>query len=101
MYLMLAAGTETSARTIEWAMSLFLNNLEVFQKARTEIDAVIENCRLVDDYDIGKLNYLHCIVNETLRLFPVAPLLIPYFSSEECVIEGYRVPKGNMLLVNA
>ncbi|GAB4852267.1 hypothetical protein Ancab_016459 [Ancistrocladus abbreviatus] len=86
LLLMLAAGTETSARTIEWAMSLLLNNSEVFQKARTEIDTIIENCRLVDDHDIGKLNYLHCVIKETLRLFPVAPLLIPHFSSKECVI---------------
>ncbi|GAB4852272.1 hypothetical protein Ancab_016464 [Ancistrocladus abbreviatus] len=100
LLVMLAAGTETSARTIEWAMSLLLSNSEVFHKARTEIDAVIKNCRLVDDSDIGKLNYLHCVINETLRLFPVAPLLIPHFSSGECVIEGYRVPKGTVLLVN-
>ena len=31
---------------------------------------------------------------------PAGPLLVPHESSEECVIGGYRVPAGTMLLVN-
>lgn len=55
----------------------------------------------MEDSDLSKLPYLQCIVNETLRLFPAGPLLVPHFSSERCTIAGYEVPKDTTLIVNA
>ncbi|KAK2979574.1 hypothetical protein RJ640_020066 [Escallonia rubra] len=99
--LLFTAGTHTSALTMEWAMSLMLNHPEVLEKARKEIDSNIQPGHLLEDSDLAKLPYLRCIINETLRLFPIAPLLLPHLSSEDCVIEGYDIPRGTMLLVNA
>lgn len=98
---MLLAGSETTARTLEWAMSNLINHQEILAKAREEIDLNVGKGRLVDDSDLPKLNYLRCIINETLRLFPPAPLLVPHYSSEDCTIGGFHVPKGTLLFVNA
>ncbi|KAJ8449860.1 hypothetical protein Cgig2_001516 [Carnegiea gigantea] len=98
---MVLAGSDTSARTLEWAMSLLLNHPEVLEKAKTEIDTHIDKGRIVEDSDIPRLTYISCIINETLRLFPPAPLLVPHYSSQDCTIGGYHVPKGTLLLVNA
>lgn len=98
---MLSAGTDTSSVTIEWAMSLLLNNPKVLDKARAELDVIVGGNRLVDEPDLSKLPYLQNIVNETLRIFPAAPLLVPHESSDDCTIEGYDVARGTMLLVNA
>lgn len=98
---MLTAGTDTSARTMEWAMSLLLNHPAVFRKARTEIDAHVGPTQLVEDSDLPSLPYLRCIVNETLRLYPVGPLLVPHFSSADATLGGYHIPKETVLLVNA
>lgn len=98
---MLLAGSETTARTLEWALSNLINHPEILVKARTEIDLHVGKERLVDDSDLPKLTYTRCIVYETLRLFPAAPLLVPHFSSQDCTIGGYHVPKGTMLFVNA
>ncbi|CAL0313446.1 unnamed protein product [Lupinus luteus] len=98
---MLLGGTETSATTLEWAISALLNHPEVSKKANDEIDSLIGEDRLIDESDISKLPYLQNIINETFRLYPAFPLLAPHFSSEDCTIEGHNVPKGTILLVNA
>ncbi|KAI3737194.1 hypothetical protein L2E82_27189 [Cichorium intybus] len=93
-------GTDTSAGTMEWALSLLLNNPQVLSKAQNEIDVQVGKDRLVDESDIVDLPYLRCIINETLRLYPAGPLLVPHESSEDCLVGGYKIPRGTMLLVN-
>ncbi|KAH7848512.1 hypothetical protein Vadar_003733 [Vaccinium darrowii] len=97
----LIAGTETSATAIEWALSLLLNHPDILKKARAEIDAMVGKDHLADEPDLSKLPYLQNIINETLRLFPPAPLLLPLESSKDCTIGGFHIERGTMLLVNA
>ncbi|CAJ1953299.1 unnamed protein product [Sphenostylis stenocarpa] len=98
---MLLAGTDTSAVTLEWAMASLLNHPEILKKAKSELDIQIgQNC-LVDEPDIPKLSYLQNIVNETLRLHPAAPMLVPHLSSEDCNIGEYNLPQNTIVLVNA
>ena len=94
------AGTHTSSATMEWALSLLLNHPEVLGKARIEIDEHIGHDRLMDEANLAKLPYLRSVLNETLRMYPVAPLLVPHESSEECLLGGYRIPRGTILSVN-
>ncbi|CAK9183278.1 unnamed protein product [Ilex paraguariensis] len=70
---MLTAGTDTSSVTIEWAISLLLNNPEILKKARAELDTHVGSDRLIDEADLSNLHYLHNIISETFRLFPAAP----------------------------
>ncbi|KAF7828671.1 cytochrome P450 81E8-like [Senna tora] len=98
---MLLAGTDTSAVTLEWAMSSLLNHPKVLEKAKEEIDTYIGQERLIDEADVLKLPYLQNIISETYRLHPAAPLLAPHFSSDDCTIGGYDVPRDTMVLVNA
>ncbi|OVA01007.1 Cytochrome P450 [Macleaya cordata] len=86
--------------TMEWVMSVLLNNPEVLKKARAEIDIQVGPHQLVNESDLDKLPYLHSIILETLRIYPIAPILVPHESSEECIVGGYNIPRGTMLLVN-
>ena len=99
--MMFIAGTETTATTMEWVMSLLLNHPEVLQKVKAEIDRQVGCERLINDLDLAKLPYLHCVINETLRLYPTAPLLLPHCSSADCIVGGFHIPQGTILLVNA
>ncbi|NP_001168824.1 Cytochrome P450 81Q32 [Zea mays] len=97
---MFAGGSETTATTAEWAMSLLLSHPDVLKKAQAEIDASVGHSRLLGADDLPRLGYLHCIVSETLRLYPVVPTLVPHESTVDCTVGGHRVPSGTMLLVN-
>nr|GMC66323.1 cytochrome P450 81E8-like [Ipomoea batatas] len=101
MMVMLLAGTDTSAVTMEWAMANLLNHPKLLDKARAEIDNVVGQERAIEEEDLPKLKCLQNIILETLRLFPAGPLLIPHYSSADCKIEGYDIPRGTMVLVNA
>ncbi|XP_073121566.1 cytochrome P450 81Q32-like [Henckelia pumila] len=98
---LIVGGTETSSLTIEWAMSLLVNNPHVLQKARQELDSRIGFRRLIKEEDLSNLPYLGSIISETFRLFPVGPLLVPHQSSEDCVVGGYDIPRGTTLFINA
>uniref|UniRef100_A0A2N9G9N9 Cytochrome P450 n=1 Tax=Fagus sylvatica TaxID=28930 RepID=A0A2N9G9N9_FAGSY len=98
---LLVAGTDTAAVTLEWAMSNLLNHSQVLKKARVELDNQIGQEKLIDEQDVSKLHYLQNIISETLRLYPAAPLLLPHMASDDCTIGGYDVPRETMLLVNA
>lgn len=81
-------------------MSLLLNHPKVLKKVQAEIDNVVGHDRLINEADLAKLPYLHCIVNETMRMYPAGPLLVPHESSEDCMVGGFKVPGGTILLVN-
>ncbi|PON46381.1 Cytochrome P450, E-class, group I [Trema orientale] len=82
-------------------MSNLLNHPRVLKKARAELDSHVGQQQLVDESDLSKLPYLHGIISETLRLYPAAPLLVPHYSSSDCTIGGYDVPRDTIVLVNA
>lgn len=100
MLTILAGSTHTSICTLEWAMSLLLNNPNVLKRAQDEIDYYVGQDRCVKESDMANLPYLACIIKETLRMYPAGPLL-PHESSKDCFVGGYHVPRGTMLIVNA
>lgn len=93
-------GSDTTAGTLTWAISLLLNNPNVLKKAREELDLHVGSQRQVKDSDIKNLVYLQAIIKETLRLYPAGPLLGPREALEDCTVAGYNVPAGTRLIVN-
>ncbi|PIA38208.1 hypothetical protein AQUCO_02800106v1 [Aquilegia coerulea] len=93
------AGSDTSAKTTEWALAELINHPDIFEKAREEIDSVIGKNRLVEESDIQNLPYLQAIVKETLRLHSTGPLLVRR-ASEDCKVGEYDIPKNTRLFVN-
>lgn len=96
----MSAGTETSASTVVWAMTLLIKNPDCLKNVQQEVRNVVGNKGKVEDDDLHKLDYLKAVIKETLRLYPVLPLLIPHESRDRCVINGYEIPKKTMVYVN-
>lgn len=97
---LLTGGTDTSALTIEWAMSELIKQPETIKKATEEIDRVIGTDRWLEERDLPQLPYLEAIVKETMRLHPLVPLLAPHFALEDCKVAGYDICKGTLVFIN-
>lgn len=94
------AGTDTSASTLEWAMTELLRNPEHIVKAQLELDRVYGKNGFVRESEFSKLPYIHAIVKETYRLHPATSFLIPRKTEKDVDLCGYFVPKDTQIWVN-
>lgn len=97
---LMIGGADTVKTSLEWTLANLLNNPSILTKAAAEIDAHVGNQRLVQESDMENLPFLKCILKESLRIHPIAPLLDAHESREEVTVGGYNIPKGTMLIVN-
>ncbi|RDX52094.1 cytochrome P450 [Lentinus brumalis] len=96
-----AAGIDTTHASLSsffFAMSLYP---DVQKKARAELDAVVGSTRLPDLRDRPNLPYINAIVKETLRWHTVVPLSLPHVSTADDEYDGFFIPKGSIVMVNA
>ncbi|CAK8537664.1 unnamed protein product [Lathyrus sativus] len=98
---MIVAAIDTSATSIEWTLSELLRHPRVMKILQNEIQDEVGSKRMVEEKDLTKLNYLDSVVDEILRLHPVAPLLLPRKSRENITIDGYFIEKKTRVMVNA
>lgn len=97
---MIAAATDTSAVTNEWAMAEVIKHPRVLAKIQEELDSVVGPDRMVSESDLTQLNYLRCVVRETFRMHPAGPFLIPHESLRDTTINGYHIPAKTRVFVN-
>lgn len=90
------AGHETTALTLTWLFALLDGRVDVVERIRDEIDAVLGG-RDPSFEDIAKLTYVRQVVDETLRIRPVAPM-VPRNVVDDDVIGGCKVARGEMVL---
>ncbi|XP_050125063.1 dimethylnonatriene synthase-like [Malus sylvestris] len=97
---LIAGGTDTSATTVEWAMSELMKQPHLIEKATEELDIVIGRERWVEEKDIAQLHYIDAIMKETMRMHPVAVMLAPHLALEDCNVAGYDICKGTRVFIN-
>ncbi|XP_059660087.1 xanthotoxin 5-hydroxylase CYP82C4-like [Cornus florida] len=98
--ILIMTGSESTAETLIWGLSLLMNNRHMLKKAQDELDIHVGRDKWVEESDIQNLTYLQAIIKETFRLYPPGPLSGPREAMEDCYINGYHVPKGTRLIVN-
>ncbi|KAL8477673.1 hypothetical protein ACS0TY_029826 [Phlomoides rotata] len=96
---MLLAGMDTSAAAIEWALSEIIKHPEIMKNLQKELEEVVGINQMVEESHLSRLNYLDCIIKESMRLHPVGPLLI-HESMGDCEVDGFHIPDKSRVLVN-
>jgi cytochrome P450 len=92
---LLLAGHETSATVLTWALHWIHHQDEVRQGLLAEL----ATCENPDDPElIQRLPYLNAVVNEVLRIHPVAMLLFPRLVEEPLEMAGWAFEPGDVLL---
>ncbi|XP_060203521.1 probable (S)-N-methylcoclaurine 3'-hydroxylase isozyme 2 [Lycium barbarum] len=97
---LIAAGSDTTTSTVEWAMAELLRNKDAMDKLQAELRSKIGANDIITESSISELPYLAACVKETLRIHPPTPFLIPRRAPETCRIMNYTIPKNSRLLVN-
>ncbi|KAF5372573.1 hypothetical protein D9758_005191 [Tetrapyrgos nigripes] len=95
-----AAGIDTTVSAIRTFYLMMARNPEVQKKAQAEIDSVVGPNRLPNISDRPSLPYINAIIKECLRINSIVPIL-PHSSDTDDVYEGYLIPKGSFVMVNA
>ena len=95
----LIAGHETTSGLLSFAIYYLLNNPDVLDRARAEVDEVFGTTAAPTFEQVHRLRYVRQILDETLRLWPTAPGFTrqPF---EDTVIGGrYAIPAHTPILV--
>ncbi len=95
---MLLAGEDTTANTLAWMIWLLSRNPEALAQARAEVHATLGADALPERYEqLSALPFVEACVNETMRLKPVAPLIVAQ-AVRDSVVAGIAVPRGELVM---
>ena len=95
---MLVLQINASVHAFFVAMAL---NPDVQKKAQAELDVVVGTSRLPQFSDSKSLPYVNALVREVLRWHIVAPIGVPHRSMNDDEYNGYFIPSGSIVIVNA
>ncbi|KAH8179890.1 cytochrome p450 domain-containing protein [Sarocladium implicatum] len=99
----LAAGHETVAATMTWALYALSRHPEVQQRLRKEIRENLPGVNSdasVASTDVEGLPYLSAVCSEVLRMYPPIPLTVRQ-PINDTTIQGVFIPKGTRIVLCA
>jgi cytochrome P450 len=101
MMTFLAAGHETTATSMIWAIYMLCLNPDVQTRLRQEVREKlpsIEDNTQITSQDIDHMPYLNAVCNEVLRYYPPVPLTFRETARDTTII-GQFVPKGTRVML--
>ena len=90
---MLLAGEDTTANTIAWMIYLLWRNPQALTRAACEVRRVVADAANPTFDEMAQLNYVEACASETMRLKPVAPLILLQ-TLHAMTIGDVQVPAG-------
>ena len=92
------AGHETTALLLSWTWALLSWHPDVRRRVEAEVNEVLQG-RTPTAADVPRLTYLSMVINEALRLYPPAWVVIRSPIREDR-IRGYRIPPRSTILLS-
>ncbi|KAJ6095844.1 hypothetical protein N7486_006590 [Penicillium sp. IBT 16267x] len=101
----LAAGHETTASALQWAVYALCKNPDVQERLREEVRTSlppinVENPEPIDAAAIDNLHYLNAVCNEVLRFYPSVLNTIRVAVKDTSLV-GQPIPKGTWVVISA
>ncbi|XP_045904172.1 cytochrome P450 3A40-like [Micropterus dolomieu] len=94
----LFAGYETTSSSLTFLAYNLARNPHVMKRLQEEVDATFPNKAPVEYQALMQMDYLDSVVNESLRLYPIAPRL-ERVAKATVEINGLVIPKGMVVMV--
>ena len=94
---MLLAGEDTTANTIAWMIYLLSRHPQALARAAEEVRRIVVDPKNPTYEQIGALAYVEACTHETMRLKPVAPMLVLQ-PLREMTAGNVRVPRNVTVL---
>ncbi|KAG8011479.1 Cytochrome P450 2K1 [Nibea albiflora] len=88
-----AAGTDTTATTLRWALLFMAKYPNIQDQVQEEVDRVIGS-RQVQVEDRKNLPFTDAVIHETQRLANIVPMAVPHRTSQDVTFKGYFIKKG-------
>ncbi|XP_063709175.1 probable cytochrome P450 313a4 [Culicoides brevitarsis] len=95
----ITAGFETQAHAIGYTLLMLALHPEVEKKVYQEICEFYSNDTEIDAEKVRQMEYLDMVVNETLRLYPVAPLNLRTAMEDTYIDDVGLIPKGTTMFI--
>ncbi|XP_077889889.1 cytochrome P450 3A9-like [Ictidomys tridecemlineatus] len=92
------AGYETTSTTLSFIMYLLATHPDVQKKLQQEIDETFPNKAPVTYDVLFEMKYLDMVVNETLRLYPIAKRTLRV-CKKDVELNGVHIPKGTNVAI--
>ena len=96
---LMAAGSETSATTLNWLILLLVMNPEKQETLHQKITEVLGN-EEPSVRDKGRIPYVEAAILETLRIGSNVPLAMPHSVNKDVHFHDYLIPEGATILPN-
>ncbi|XP_043481287.1 uncharacterized protein LOC122510583 [Leptopilina heterotoma] len=100
---LICAGSDTTSKTVDFALFMLAIHPEIQEKVYEEIFSVYGSDdpekNPVKHEDLHHFMYLERVIKETMRLFPITPLLARMVS-DNIELDGKTVPKGCSAIIS-
>ncbi|CAI5491958.1 unnamed protein product [Closterium sp. Naga37s-1] len=115
---LMLAGTDTTAKTVEWALAELAQHPNMLERLRDEVDVAYAKSTsvaaetgapvgrrggggdMVVSLAVQEMPYLQAVLKESFRHHPDAPLFFPRLTSGRVTLGGYSILPNTMININ-